>query len=183
MSHDPTGERHRLTEVFRRDRGRLTRFVEARLFRDGNAEAEDIVSDVVLRLFERADLLAQVEDVTAYLYGALARAVTDAFRRRRASAVVAAPGPLAGAAEAIDAADPAPDPEAALMRTEQRERIQAALRRLTPAERAVWTAVEIDGSSFREVASQRNEPLGTLLSRKSRANRKLRTLLADDRAP
>ncbi|PKU22806.1 RNA polymerase sigma factor [Telmatospirillum siberiense] len=175
MKNDPSDNRRRLTAIIEHDRRGLTRFVQSRLFGEGRDEADDIVSDVVLRLFERADLLAQVEDVTAYLYRALAHAVTDMFRRRRA-------GPLRPAPEPPDrdepeGADPAPDPEVALAQREQRERIGQALSRLTPAERAVWVAVEIEGWRFRELAERWNEPLGTLLSRKNRAAKKLRALL------
>lgn len=179
MSDDLTGNRHRLIAVFDRDRRRLTRFVQSRLFGDGGGEADDIVSDVVLRLFERADVLAQVEDVTAYLYRALAHAVTDLFRRRRASPVLPAPGAPEDGVDS-DYADPAPDPELAFAQGEQRDRIGRALARLTPAERAVWVAVEIEGWSFRQLAERWDEPLGTLLSRKSRAGKRLRILLADE---
>ncbi len=178
MTNDPAGNRHRLVEVFGRDRRRLTRFVQTRLFGDAGDEAEDIVSDVVLRLFERADVLAQVEDVTAYLYRALAHAVTDLFRRRRTSPLAPAPSEEDGMEP--EYADPAADPERSFAQGEQRERIGRALARLTPAERAVWVAVEIEGWSFRQLAERWDEPLGTLLSRKSRATRRLRALLAGE---
>lgn len=178
MKDDPSDNRRRLTEVINHDRRGLTRFVQSRLFGQGGDEADDIVSDVVLRLFERADLLAQVEDVTAYLYQALAHAVTDFFRRRRASPVQPAPQTADGGE--TDSPDPAPDPEMAFAQSQQRERIGRALDRLPPAERAVWVAVEIEGWSFRELAERWDEPLGTLLSRKSRAGKKLRAYLEDE---
>lgn len=179
MPDDSEGGRRRLGEVIARDRRRLTRFVQSRLARDTGDVADDIVSDVVLRLFERADLLAQVEDLTAYLYRALAHAVTDFFRRRRTSPI--APGSGDGAEdEETAAADPSPDPEAAFAGREQRERIGRALARLSPPERAVWVAVEIEGYTFRELAEDWNEPIGTLLSRKNRAEKRLRAWLAEE---
>jgi DNA-directed RNA polymerase specialized sigma24 family protein len=42
-------------------------------------------------------------------------------------------------------------------------------------------ATEIDGFTFRDLAEEWNEPIGTLLSRKSRAAAKLRQLLSDYR--
>ncbi len=179
MKDDLAGNRRRLIEVFDHDRRRLTRFVQSRLFGEDADEADDVVSDVMLRLFERADVLAQVEDVTAYLYRALAHAVTDLFRRRRTSPVQAAPAPADGDHQEPDYADPAPNPELAFLQAEQRGRIGQALAGLTPAERAVWVATEIEGCSFRQLAERWNEPLGTLLSRKSRATKRLRALLAD----
>jgi RNA polymerase sigma factor (sigma-70 family) len=180
MSEDLTGGRHRLVEIFNRDRRRLTRFVQGKLYDDGGGEAEDIVSDVMLHLFERADLLAQVEDLSAYLFRALTHAVTDFFRRRRANPVTSFAATTEDDGAETDYADPTADPERAFAGTQQRERIAAALARLTPAERAVWVAIEIEGGSFRQLAAQWGEPLGTLLSRKSRATKKLRDLLADE---
>ncbi|HXP97196.1 MAG TPA: sigma-70 family RNA polymerase sigma factor [Telmatospirillum sp.] len=181
MSDDLTGGRHRLVEIFNRDRRRLTRFVQSKLSGDGGGEADDIVADVMLHLFERADLLAQVEDLSAYLFRALTHAVTDFFRRRRANPVTSFPATAEhdDGAE-MNYADPAADPERAFAGSQQRERIAAALARLTPAERAVWVAIEIEGESFRQLAEQWDEPLGTLLSRKSRATKKLQDLLAGE---
>ena len=186
MDDDQADNRLRLAELFGRDRPRLTRYVQTRLFGDDGGEAEDVVSDVMLRLIERADLLAQVEDVTAYLYRALAHAVVDLFRRRRARAAVSAPAPAedeTAGPDLVEAqADPGPGPGTAYAQSQRRERIRAALNRLTPSERAVWVAVEIEGWSFRQLAEKWGEPLGTLLSRKSRAAKRLRELLADEQA-
>jgi RNA polymerase sigma factor (sigma-70 family) len=180
MGDDQEYNRLKLVELFSRDRLRLTRYVQTKLFGDDNAEAEDVVSDVMLRLIERADLLAQVENVTAYLYRALAHAVVDLFRRRRARAEVSAPSVEDMAGQ--DQADPAPGPGTAYAQSQQHERILEALDRLTPSERAVWVAVEIEGKSFKQLADKWGEPLGTLLSRKSRATKRLRELLADEQA-
>ena len=45
----------------------------------------------------------------------------------------------------------------------------------------MWLATEIDGFTFRDLAEDWDEPIGTLLSRKSRAVAKLRQLLSDYR--
>lgn len=183
MSGDAAARnRSRLAELLLRDRRRLTRFVEARLFGDGGGQADDIVSDVVLRLLERADLLARVEDLTAYLYQALAHAVVDVFRRRRHKPDSQTLTDLPEDGEEDRIADPAPNPELAFAIAEERDRLSSALTRLPPAERAVWIAVEIEGWSFRELAEEWQEPIGTLLSRKSRAGQKLKVFLSTEEA-
>jgi RNA polymerase sigma factor (sigma-70 family) len=174
MDNDATGGRERLVAALGRDRRRLTRFVETRL--QGWADAEDLLSDVVVRLLERGDLLGQVEDVTAYLYRALTNAIIDAFRKRRTRPEV--DDPLAMETASGDANDP----ETAFALAEQRDRLADALTRLSAAERAVWVAVELEGRSFRDLALAWDEPIGTLLSRKSRAGKRLRVLLASSLA-
>ncbi len=167
MDADLERERLRLAAALARDRHGLTRFARTRAPQD--ADAEDVVSEVVLRLFERADLLAHVENLTAYLFHAVGNALTDLFRRRRDHDEVSEDSP-----------DPAAGPEAALEQAQLRARLDAALDRLSPPERAVWVAVEVEGWTYRELAEHWNQPLGTLLSRKNRATRTLKRLLAAD---
>ena len=56
-----------------------------------------------------------------------------------------------------------------------------AIDSLSSHERAVWIATELEGATYAELASQWNEPIGTLLSRKSRATKKLQALLQEYR--
>ena len=169
MAAELTQQQTRLTEAVAKDRGRLTRFVRGKLAEATELDAEDVVSELVLRLFERADLLAQVENVTAYLFRALGNSLIDLFRRRRP--VDEIPPELA---------DAGPSPEALLEQAQLRHRLAEAIAALSPAERAVWTAVEVEGWTFRELAERWNEPIGTLLSRKNRAAKALRRALGGD---
>lgn len=50
---------------------------------------------------------------------------------------------------------------------------------LEPKQRAVFIATEFDGKSFKELSELWHEPIGTLLSRKSRAMKALQTKLKD----
>jgi RNA polymerase sigma factor (sigma-70 family) len=176
MADDLTKARTRLTDAVGRDRLRLTRFVRGKLGGAGDLDAEDILSDVVLRLFERADLLAEVENVTAYLFRALGNRVAELFRRRKEVLLHDLP-PSDGAIQEGYHDD---SPEIQLEQRQLRQRIHEALAQLNPAERAVWVAVEVEGWRFRELAEAWGEPLGTLLSRKNRASKALRKALATD---
>jgi|AGTN01.3.fsa_nt_gi RNA polymerase sigma factor, sigma-70 family len=169
MPADLQKERARLAEALSRDRRPLVRFARARLSEASELDPEDVVADVVAHLFERADLLAQVENLTAYLFRAVGNSLIDLFRRRR---VVEELSP--------ERADPAATPEQMAEQAQLRRRLDGALEKLSPPERAVWVAVEVEGATFRELALRWGEPLGTLLSRKNRATRTLRKLLAAD---
>lgn len=168
---DPEIERQRarLAEALARDRRPLVRFARSRLSEAAEMDAEDVVADVVARLFERADVLAQVENLTAYLFRAVGNGLADLFRRRRPAEELSP-----------ELADPAATPEQAAEQAQGLARLDRALERLSPPERAVWVAVEVEGATFRELAERWGEPLGTLLSRKNRATRSLRRLLAAD---
>ena len=157
--------RDKLTAILRTDYGRFVGFVKSRLGSEiQDSDPEDVVSDVVLRLLERTDVMAEVENMTAFLFTALANRMMDLFRRKREL-------PLDE-----DGPDPADetDMEASLG-------VRQALSLLSTAEQAVWLAIELDGSSFAELAERWGEPIGTLLSRKSRASKSLRRILGGQR--
>lgn len=162
-----------------REKSRFLGFVRRRLFDLSDMDAEDILSEVTFNLLRRADVIGEVENLSAYIYRSLANRVTDHQRQ----AV-----PLVAAAEAPDPADPLqplfppdprPRPDQSLENTELRDHLFQAISTLGEQERAVWIATEIDGRSFRDLAEDWDEPIGTLLSRKSRATEKLRQMLSD----
>ena len=63
------------------------------------------------------------------------------------------------------------------------ENLAAAWLARSPDHRAVLIATELKGKSFRELSEEWDEPMGTLLSRKSRAVKTLRKLLEEERTP
>jgi RNA polymerase sigma factor (sigma-70 family) len=158
---------------------RFLRFVQHQLFEQDAMEAEDIVSDVLYGLLRRADVIGEIENLSAYLYRSLANRVTDHHRAR-------VPQVRIDDAEQVETPKvelpgKGLDPEKALEQQELQNRLSVAIGKLPPPERAVWLATEIDGFTFRDLAEEWNEPIGTLLSRKSRAAAKLRQLLSDYR--
>lgn len=66
-------------------------------------------------------------------------------------------------------------------RRSQSERIQAAVATLHPDQRDVVALVLIEGFAYREAAEILDVPIGTVMSRLSRARAALTTLLADER--
>jgi RNA polymerase sigma factor (sigma-70 family) len=169
----------RLAEVFAREKTRFLRFVQERLFDPDETEAEDIVSDVVFNLLRRADVIGEIENLSAYIYRSLANRIVD--RRRGHVPTVPIDGMGEDESAPVEISDEKPGPEKRLEQRELRDRLFAAISRLTPKERAVWLATEVDGRSFRDLAEEWGEPIGTLLSRKSRAAATLRQLLSDYR--
>jgi RNA polymerase sigma factor (sigma-70 family) len=172
----------RLAEVFEREKSRLLGYVRRQLAGFSGAEAEDIVSDAVYNLLRRADVIGEIENLTAYLYRSVANRITD--HRRGGAPPLSLDHPARLSAEETGPLDPehaGPTPEQSYDQAQLRERLAEALDQLGPRERAIWIATEVDGRSFRELAEDWGEPIGTLLSRKSRASGRLRDLLSDYR--
>lgn len=174
-----TQSTHKLAELVTREKSRFLGFVRRRLLDLSGMDAEDILSEVVFNLLRRADVIGEVENLSAYLYRSLANRVTDHQRQSVPEVpAIEVPDPAQPSHPTLPP-DPRPQPDQALQQAELRERLFHAIDSLSPPERAVWIATEIDGRSFRELSEEFEEPIGTLLSRKSRATEKLRHMLAD----
>jgi RNA polymerase sigma factor (sigma-70 family) len=163
-------QKRRIGEFLAVEWTRLVRYVRARIADSAEADAEDIVQDVMAGIFERADVTAPIVDLAGYVYRSLANRVIDALRARRPHGPAAAL-PTDGLPDARFEAS------AQAEQAEQRERLFAAIDALPPAQRAVFLATEMEGERYRELAERWEVPVGTLLARKHRAVRSLRKAL------
>jgi RNA polymerase sigma-70 factor (ECF subfamily) len=139
------------------------------------ADAEDLVQDLLLKLYPRRRELAAVEKLRPWLAKVLYRQYVDLVRQRARSPSA---GLADGAEEELEAL-PAEEagPEQHAERGEWRERILAALAQLSPEQRAVVVMHDIEGYVLEELEGILQVPLGTLKSRLHRARQKLRAQL------
>ena len=135
-------------------------------------DAEDVVQDVMLHIFDRADIGAPIEYLSAYIYQSLRNRVVDLLRKRKETSSLSD----MILASSIDTADE-------FEKKELLDKIYQAMDYLNDEERAVVIATEFDGSSFREISEAWGVPLGTLLARKSRALKKIRQKLTESVKP
>jgi len=156
----------RLAEFLRQERDALVGYVRRRIDDAADHEAEDIVQDVVVHLFDRADPSIPIQNLAAYIYRALRNRIVDYFRRRRETLVLAE----AGAASGQNLASK-------VEKEEMLDDVFAAMEKLSTEEKAVILATEMEGRTFRELAEEWRTPLGTLLARKNRALEKIRKQL------
>ena len=159
---------------------KLVRSFRARYADLSEMEVEDIVSDLMTDLFNRADIAEQVENIGAYLYRSIQNRAINYLRRRKRTVS------LDDTVEVDDDGDgrrsfpePSHDTAAEHEAAEIRQRLIKALDELEPNQRAVWIATEIDGHSFRDLSVEWGLPMGTLLARKHRAVAALRKKLQD----
>lgn len=154
-----------LARFFGQERRRLVGYLRRRARALEEMDAEDVVSDVALRLFEQPDLVGGVENLAAYVTRALQRRLVDWIRERRTTVPI----------DDTTAVDPVQAIEVA----EIRRRLVEALAALPEPQRAVWIATQLEGVTFQELSERWGVPLGTLLARKHRATAALRVALQD----
>ena len=162
----------RIAETIERERGRLRNFIRKRVA--DREDVEDVLQDVFFELVEAYRLMKPIEQVGAWLFKVARNRIIDRFRRKGSASSTMALR-MAGYEEdgdrdagSLEDLLPSPDagPEAAYARGVLLEEIEAALQELPEEQRFVFVAHELEGRSFRELASETGVSVNTLLSRK-----------------
>jgi len=152
-------------------------FSLARWLSGSATDAEDIVQDACLRLLKsRGD--APVEHPRAFMLAVVRNAAHGWLAKNRPRALVSA-----GGAEEAEAHPQALAPlatasaEEAMIAAAEREEIEQAIAELPLALRETLVMREVNGLSYREIASALDAPIGTVMSRLARARARLATKL------
>jgi len=168
-----------LGDFIAQQRGVLVHYIRSRISDIGARDAEDILQDVLAGIVS-VEVESEISAVSSYLYRSIRNRITDLYRAKESSIVM---GELDDEKEAGHfMADLFSDPHHALERQSLMDKIFACVDSLSSEQRAVWISTELEGRSFQELSVLWDEPIGTLLSRKSRANSILRRLLENEYA-
>ena len=146
----------------------LRRF--ARALSGDAALADDLVQDCVERALNKSHLYDPARPLRTWLYAVLRNLFISGLRRQSRSVVVKTVDDLM---EGEDAVPPG-----------QEDRLSAslvaeALNRLPPQQREVIVLVGLEEMSYRDVAEIVGVPIGTVMSRLSRAREALRNILEE----
>jgi len=140
-----------------------------RRFKDLNEyDAEDIIHQTLLKLLSKGSNVINVKNISAYIYQAIQNNAIDHFRKN--SRIQLMDDEFISQSKSI---------EDQLLLHELDQIIKASIESLDEKSRYVFIETEIKGRSYEELANETGEKIGTLLSRKSRAKKKLRKLLSN----
>lgn len=144
----------------------------ARWLLRGDSQAEDAVQEAALRAMRYFDTLRD-GDARPWFLGIVRNICFDAMAR-------AHQGPHMEEFEDENFGAEGPGPEAALYEHEVGARVDAAIRALPPPLREVVVLRELEGLDYAAIARIAGVPVGTVMSRLSRARERLRHALAHD---
>jgi RNA polymerase sigma-70 factor (ECF subfamily) len=152
----------------------------ARWMMQHSQDAEDAVQESVLKAYRSFGNYAGGH-AQAWLLAIVRNTCLTALERRRSEGKVVV---LVGHAPSIEriresTADPAPSQDSVLVADEDRRRIHAAISALPLQFREVLVMREYHDLSYREIAEIVGAPVGTVMSRLSRARERLAADLAD----
>lgn len=167
-----------VAEFFRKKREKLIRYVHRWVEDTAERDAEDIVHDVMLNIFDKSDITASIENLSAYVYRSLYNRVIDGYRAmKHIHSLDACVRKDSGKTLMDLLEDVRYDQHTEMEKKQLRGRIFNAIDQLKPILKEVFIATELEGYSFRELASMWNVPMGTLLARKHRATKKIQSAL------
>jgi RNA polymerase sigma factor (sigma-70 family) len=161
----------KIGEVFADGFEKFKNYLRAAFSQLSEYDAEDIVQQTALSLLGRDDA-EDIDYLTSYIYTALRNTAKNLFRKRSREVP----------AEEIDMGHSS-SAEDELLDEELKQQIDSALSMLDEKSRFVFTQTEFEGKSYKELSRETGEPVGTLLSRKSRAAKKLMMILDEYMEP
>lgn len=139
-------------------------------------DAEDLVQDVLVKLFSRQAELSSIRELAPWLGRVLYNQFIDETRRYGRQ-----PLKLVGHGDEIDeVADHAADPHAATVRDGDVDRLHEALAKLSEDHRVAIMLHDVEGYTVKEVEELTGISQGTVKSRLHRARERLRELLKKD---
>ncbi len=140
-------------------------------------EAWDCTQDAFVRAFQSLGSFRGQSAFYTWLFRIAMNLATDRLRSRGAKARAFGTQPVPEEEWERTASDTEAGPDEASEGVERRERIRQALDALPPNARTIIMLSDVEGLSYREIASVLNCPIGTVMSRLHNARKRLRALL------
>jgi RNA polymerase sigma factor (sigma-70 family) len=137
------------------------------------ADAEDLVQDVLIKLYPRTDSLMELRDLRPWLLRVLYHQFVDLTRRRARVPQTVSDDELM---EALP--DPEAGPDIVSSNADLSKKIADAIAQLPPAQRALVTLHILGGHTLEELTEVFEVPIGTLKSRLHRGKLALKERLA-----
>lgn len=140
-------------------------------------DAEDIIQDVALNIYSKADINTPVENLAAYFYRSVRNKIIDIQRKHRKSTSIENFNNKMNENVLLETISDVVEEEEFYKNEELQGKMIKAIEQLKPDEKAVVIETEFNGRSFKELSKGWDIPVGTLLARKHRALGKLYKIL------
>ncbi len=167
-----------LEKAVRAERRHLFDFIRRRV--RSTEDAEDILQDVLYHLVASYSVTEPIEKLTAWLFRVARNKIIDWYRKKKPESL---PRDGNNPGEPLNLEDILYDnsmsPDRLFARSVVWSELSDALEDLPEEQREVFVLHELEGKSFKEIASETGEPMNTLLSRKRYAVLALREQLQD----
>ena len=149
----------------------------ARWLTRNDHDAEDVVQEAMLRAFTFFDGFRGT-DARSWILKIVRNTCFTWLQANRPNEIIATDveevsdiSPLVSCSSSID------DPETVALRKTEAQQVDAAIASISPTFREIIVLREIEGLSYKEIASVIDAPIGTVMSRLARARSEIRRAL------
>jgi RNA polymerase sigma factor (sigma-70 family) len=158
--------------------GYINNYLDDRLY---DIEAEDILQDVALNLYSKADISVPVGNIAAYIYRAVRNKIIDLYRKKKMTVSMENFNNHQNENVLLNTVKETEQEEPLIYHDETiQQKLILAIEKLNPAERELIRKADYEDYTFQELADEWGVPIGTLLARRHRALGKLRKMLLED---
>ena len=157
-----TNNNKELNAFFGDEYDRLKSYVNSKITNSADRDAEDIIQDVALKLFSRADNTSPINNVAAFVYNSIRNKIIDTIRTKKHKTNIQdeSESRLVEFVELFYGKS---------YSEQMRHELIKTISKLKPHYKQIIIAIDFEGFSYKELSLETGIPAGTLMSRRHRA--------------
>jgi RNA polymerase sigma-70 factor (ECF subfamily) len=143
----------------------LKAYVKSKIEGTAERDAEDILQDVAVKLFSRAENATPIDNMAAFVYNSIRNRIIDLMRTKKPRTSTLE-GTLHLGSEFIEQSYGETDSPFSDRMVHE---LKLAIENLKPPYREIIIAIDFEGYTYKKVSAETGIPIGTLMSRRHRA--------------
>jgi len=143
----------------------LKTYAQSRIDDTADRDAEDIIQDVALKLFSRADSLSPIDNIAGFVYGSVRNKIIDLMRKKKKETSLEEDMEK----RLFEFTELLYGKPANEYSEEMIVELKRAIGKLKQQHRHIIMAIDFEGYTYRELSEETEIPKGTLMSRRHRA--------------
>lgn len=143
----------------------LKAYAKSKIDNAADRDAEDIVQDVALNLFSRANSSSPINNIAGFVYNSLKNKIIDILRVKRERIEIEKELEI----RLIEFTELLYGISDNAYSEKMKNELKKAIMNLKPHYKKIIIAIDFDGYTYKEVSAETGIPAGTLMSRRHRA--------------
>ena len=160
-----TENKQKLESFFQDEYKSMRAYVTSRISSGVDKDPEDIIQDVALRLFSRADRYAPINNVAGFVYRSIRNKIIDVMRKGKTYTQQEDENE----AKLVEFSELLYGKSDSSYSEQMMEDLKRAIMSLKPVYRDIILAIDFEDYSYKEISDETGIPQGTLMSRRHRA--------------
>ncbi|MDO6516356.1 RNA polymerase sigma factor [Zobellia uliginosa] len=143
----------------------LKAYAKSRIDDAADRDAEDVVQEVALKIFSRANNLSPIDNIAGFVYNSIRNKIIDLMRTKQKGV----PFEQEMEEKLIEFTELVYGKTANAYSDTMKTKLKKAIAQLKPVYRNIIVAIDFEGYTYTELSRETGIPMGTLMSRRHRA--------------